>query len=190
MATRAGTPARIRFQAAVRRQSCRSRWDTPARPQASRKAYRHVRTVTPRDQKWSHFFARLQKDKFDPVWESHYLVYRGGLSLPRVLADVGRGARGRRLPASAVHRARRANRADIRGALPSDRRDRRHDTRWALSDGRSRRDRTRMHMRRFTRLTNGFSRRLRTWRTPWHYTTRTTISLRFTRCCGLLLRWK
>jgi hypothetical protein len=91
------------------------------------------------------------------VWESHYLVYPGGLSLPRVLADVGRGARGRRLPASAVHRARRANRADIRGALPSDRRDRRHDTRWTPSDGHSRRDRTRMHMRLFTRLTHGFS---------------------------------
>ncbi|MEO7134253.1 MAG: bifunctional lysylphosphatidylglycerol flippase/synthetase MprF [Vicinamibacterales bacterium] len=31
---------------------------------------------------------RLFKDKFDPVWEPHYLAYPGGLSLPRVLADV------------------------------------------------------------------------------------------------------
>lgn len=104
-------------------------------------------------------FARLQKDKFDHVWESHYLVYPGGLSLPRVLADVGRGARGRRLPASSVHRARRANRADIRGALPSDRKDRPRHPLGAF-DGRSRRDRTRMHMRRFTRLTYGFSKKV------------------------------
>lgn len=31
---------------------------------------------------------RLFKEKFDPVWEPHYLAYPGGLSLPRVLADV------------------------------------------------------------------------------------------------------
>jgi phosphatidylglycerol lysyltransferase len=31
---------------------------------------------------------RLFKDKFDPVWEPHYLAYPGGLSLPRVLADM------------------------------------------------------------------------------------------------------
>jgi phosphatidylglycerol lysyltransferase len=31
---------------------------------------------------------RLFKDKFDPVWEPHYLAYPGGLGLPRALADV------------------------------------------------------------------------------------------------------
>jgi phosphatidylglycerol lysyltransferase len=31
---------------------------------------------------------RAYKDKFDPIWEPRYLVYPGGLSLPRVLADV------------------------------------------------------------------------------------------------------
>ena len=28
--------------------------------------------------------------KFDPVWESRYLVARGGIALPRVLVDVSR----------------------------------------------------------------------------------------------------
>lgn len=28
------------------------------------------------------------KKKFDPVWQPQYLVYTGGLRLPRVLADV------------------------------------------------------------------------------------------------------
>ena len=31
---------------------------------------------------------RAYKQKFDPVWEPHYLAYPGGLRLPRVLADV------------------------------------------------------------------------------------------------------
>ena len=31
---------------------------------------------------------RAYKEKFDPVWEPRYLAYRGGLSLPRVLADL------------------------------------------------------------------------------------------------------
>ena len=31
---------------------------------------------------------RLFKNKFDPVWEPHYLAYPGGFALPRVLADV------------------------------------------------------------------------------------------------------
>jgi len=31
---------------------------------------------------------RAYKEKFHPVWESHYLAYRGGLRLPRILADV------------------------------------------------------------------------------------------------------
>ncbi len=31
---------------------------------------------------------RAYKEKFDPVWEPHYLAYPGGLALPRVLADV------------------------------------------------------------------------------------------------------
>ena len=31
---------------------------------------------------------RAYKEKFDPVWESHYLAYPGGLTLPRILTDV------------------------------------------------------------------------------------------------------
>jgi phosphatidylglycerol lysyltransferase len=31
---------------------------------------------------------RMFKDKFDPVWQPHYLAYPGGLRLARVLADV------------------------------------------------------------------------------------------------------
>ena len=31
---------------------------------------------------------RAYKEKFDPIWEQHYLAYPGGLRLPRILADV------------------------------------------------------------------------------------------------------
>jgi phosphatidylglycerol lysyltransferase len=31
---------------------------------------------------------RAYKDKFNPIWEPHYLVYPGGLRLPRIMADV------------------------------------------------------------------------------------------------------
>lgn len=31
---------------------------------------------------------RAYKEKFNPVWEPHYLAYPGGLALPRILADV------------------------------------------------------------------------------------------------------
>ena len=31
---------------------------------------------------------RAYKEKFNPVWEQHYLAYPGGLRLPRILADV------------------------------------------------------------------------------------------------------
>jgi phosphatidylglycerol lysyltransferase len=31
---------------------------------------------------------RMFKEKFDPVWQPHYLAYPGGLRLARVLADV------------------------------------------------------------------------------------------------------
>jgi phosphatidylglycerol lysyltransferase len=31
---------------------------------------------------------RAYKDKFDPIWEPHYLAYPGGLRLPRIIADV------------------------------------------------------------------------------------------------------
>ena len=31
---------------------------------------------------------RAYKDKFNPTWEPHYLVYPGGLRLPRIMADV------------------------------------------------------------------------------------------------------
>ena len=39
-----------------------------------------------------HFYGfeglREYKDKFDPVWSPKYLAARGGLALPRILADV------------------------------------------------------------------------------------------------------
>ena len=31
---------------------------------------------------------RAYKEKFHPLWKPHYLAYRGGLMLPRILADV------------------------------------------------------------------------------------------------------
>jgi phosphatidylglycerol lysyltransferase len=31
---------------------------------------------------------RAYKQKFDPVWEPHYLVYPGGMGLPRIVADI------------------------------------------------------------------------------------------------------
>ena len=31
---------------------------------------------------------RAYKEKFHPLWKPHYLAYRGGLKLPRILADV------------------------------------------------------------------------------------------------------
>jgi len=31
---------------------------------------------------------RAYKDKFNPMWQPHYLAYPGGLALPRILADV------------------------------------------------------------------------------------------------------
>ena len=31
---------------------------------------------------------RAYKEKFDPIWEPHYLAYSSGLRLPRILADV------------------------------------------------------------------------------------------------------
>jgi phosphatidylglycerol lysyltransferase len=31
---------------------------------------------------------RAYKDKFNPVWEPRYLAYPGGLSLPRIMADL------------------------------------------------------------------------------------------------------
>ena len=31
---------------------------------------------------------RAYKDKFNPVWDPHYLAYPGGLRLPRIMADV------------------------------------------------------------------------------------------------------
>ena len=31
---------------------------------------------------------RAYKEKFNPVWEPHYLAYPGGLRLPRIIADV------------------------------------------------------------------------------------------------------
>jgi len=38
---------------------------------------------------------RAYKDKFNPIWEPHYLAYPGGLRLPLIMADVS--ARGGRL---------------------------------------------------------------------------------------------
>ena len=46
---------------------------------------------------------RAYKEKFDPVWEPHYLAYPGGLELPRILADVSALDR-RRLPPRAAAR--------------------------------------------------------------------------------------
>jgi hypothetical protein len=54
----------------------------------SARRFRASPTRAKQKRPWSHFFARLQKEKFDPAWESHYLVYPGALSLPRVLADM------------------------------------------------------------------------------------------------------
>ena len=31
---------------------------------------------------------RAFKEKFNPIWQPHYLAYPGGLGLPRILADV------------------------------------------------------------------------------------------------------
>ena len=31
---------------------------------------------------------RAYKEKFNPIWEPHYLAYPGGLRLPRIMADV------------------------------------------------------------------------------------------------------
>ena len=31
---------------------------------------------------------RAYKEKFNPVWEPHYLAYPGGLRLPRIMADL------------------------------------------------------------------------------------------------------
>jgi len=31
---------------------------------------------------------RAYKEKFNPVWEPHYLVYPGALKLPGIVADV------------------------------------------------------------------------------------------------------
>ena len=31
---------------------------------------------------------RAYKEKFNPIWEPHYLVYPGGLKLPGIAADV------------------------------------------------------------------------------------------------------
>ena len=31
---------------------------------------------------------RAYKEKFNPIWEPHYLAYPGGLALPRILADI------------------------------------------------------------------------------------------------------